>query len=51
MNKTGRLNKIRDASVDAADWFTEAYIPQWKARIDVAKTLVPLASGALAGNY
>jgi hypothetical protein len=47
MNNTERLNTIRDASLDAAGMITDAYSPQWRARIDVAKTLVPLASGAL----
>lgn len=47
MNNTERLNKLRDASLDAADMVTQAYSPQWKARVDVAKSLIPVASGAL----
>jgi hypothetical protein len=47
MNNSERLNTIRDASLDAADMITQAYSPQWKARADVAKSLIPVASGAL----
>jgi hypothetical protein len=47
VDNTERLNKFRDASLDAADMITRAYSPQWKARVDVAKSLIPVASGAL----
>src|SRR3989442_12101671 len=47
MNNTERLNQLRDASLDAADMIMQAYSPQWKARADVAKSLIPVASGAL----
>lgn len=42
-----KLNEIRNAALEAAEWITRAYSPQWKARMDVAKSLVPIASGAL----
>lgn len=47
MNNLERLNQIRDESLAAADRIVQAYSPQWKARIDVAKSLVPVASAAL----
>ena len=47
MNQTERLNLLRDGALDATDKIMQAYSPQWKARADVAKTLVPLTSGAL----
>jgi hypothetical protein len=47
MSDTEKLNKIRDASLEAADLVTRAYSPQWKARMDVAKALVPIASAAV----
>jgi hypothetical protein len=47
MNPTEKLNKIRDESLAAAKIIIEAYSPQWKARVDVAKSLVPVTSAAL----
>jgi glucan phosphoethanolaminetransferase (alkaline phosphatase superfamily) len=47
MDYTERLNKLRDASLDAAEMITQAYSPQWKTRVDVAKSLIPVTSGAL----
>ena len=47
MNNTEKLNTIRDASLEAADVITRAYSQHWKARMDVAKTLVPIASAAV----
>ena len=47
MDKLERLNQIRDKSLEAADKIVQAYSPQWKARVDVAKSLVPVASAAL----
>ena len=47
VNTTQKLNEIRNAALEAAEWVTRAYSPQWKARMDVAKSLIPIASGAL----
>jgi hypothetical protein len=47
MNDLERLNYIRDQFLKVAAEITDAYSPQWKARVDVTKSLIPIASAAL----
>lgn len=41
------LKTLLDEYMEVAKRTTETLSPRWKAQIDVAKTLVPIASGAL----
>jgi hypothetical protein len=47
MGEIKPLKTLLDEYVRVAERMTEALSPRWKAQADVAKSLVPIASGAL----